>query len=273
LANNEGLQENSILWKNKCILRKYDEKHYKVVYFKRNGFIRDDDYAIIKGSLNDEKLDNNIFRAKSKVLEYALCNPWDYFSTFTINPDKFDRKNLKAYQKAFGQWLRDYNKKYKLNIKYLTIPEEHKKGGWHEHGFIYGLPLEHLRLFTIDEKLPDKLRAKIIKGDIVYDWTAYREKFGFVDFEPIRNQAAASRYVTKYISKGILNTVKEVNAHLYYCSKGLKLSEIIKIGTPTAIGIPETWFGNDYIKTFWINDGAIEKLDTIIAWDEMKDNT
>lgn len=68
------------------------------------------------------------------------------------------------------------------------------------HGFIMGLPVEHLRLFEFKEKLPAYIREKLNQGQAVYDWTAYRDKFGYTDIEPIRNQEACSKYVTKYVT-------------------------------------------------------------------------
>lgn len=32
----------------------------------------------------DKKLDSSVSRAKRVILEKALCNPWDWFCTFTI---------------------------------------------------------------------------------------------------------------------------------------------------------------------------------------------
>ena len=127
-----------------------------------------------KGSISDVKSENNISRAKSRVFELALCNEWDIFLTFTLDPKKYDRDDLKKFQKDLGQFIRDYNKKYNLCIKYLLIPEEHKKGGWHLHGFLMGLPKSHLRLFTLSEKLPKYIREKLKSGQAVYEWEPYR---------------------------------------------------------------------------------------------------
>lgn len=51
----------------------------------RNPGFEDDIKKSAKGSVNNEKTLDNIMRARRKVLEYALCNPWDYFATFTID--------------------------------------------------------------------------------------------------------------------------------------------------------------------------------------------
>ena len=69
------------------------------------------------------------------------------------------------------------------------------------HGFLKGIPPDYLRLFSLEEKLPQYLRKKLKQGMHIYDWPAYRQKFGFCDIEPVRNLQAASAYVTKYITK------------------------------------------------------------------------
>lgn len=75
---------------------------YKVVTFKGS---HDPDNAYLRTSEavqhNDTKLDNNFSRARNMVLQYALCNSWDYFFTGTIDRAKFDRFNLDAYRELY----------------------------------------------------------------------------------------------------------------------------------------------------------------------------
>lgn len=108
--------------------------------------------------------------------------------TGTINPNKQDRTDLELYHKQLTQWLRNYNRIHSLNIKFLLIPEKHKDGkSWHVHGFIYGLPVGHLTQFQVGDKMGKRLSDKVLNGDIVYNWKAYLNRFGFCDLEPIRN--------------------------------------------------------------------------------------
>lgn len=207
-----------------------------------------------KGSISDVKSENNISRAKSRVFELALCNEWDIFLTFTLDPKKYDRDDLKKFQKDLGQFIRDYNKKYNLCIKYLLIPEEHKKGGWHLHGFLMGLPKSHLRLFTLSEKLPKYIREKFKSGQAVYEWEPYRKKFGFCDLEVVKDQFAVSAYVTKYITKDLDRTVKESGAHLYYCSQGLKRSAVVFRGKAND-GLTYD-YENEYNSVKWLPKGT-----------------
>lgn len=243
-------------------LKDYNGKKFKLTvhkFMRSAGFEDDSKVKAEKGTVNDEKLQQNISRARSKLFEYALCNEWDLFGTFTIDGKKYNRNDLETYHKDLGQFIRNYNKKYGTNIKYLLVPEEHQKGGWHEHGLLIGLPIEHLRLFTLKEKLPKYIRDKLKAGEPVYEWKPYREKFGFCDMEPVRNKEAVSKYVTKYITKDLTASIKALNAHLYYCSQGLNTATEIKRGTMLVDIVPD--YENEYVKVKWF-DGTVA-LDTL----------
>lgn len=216
--------------------------------------IEDVDQHTRKGSVSDVKSDNNISRAKNRVFELALCNPWNIFLTFTLDPKKYNRNDLGKFRKDLSQFVRDYNKKYGLAIKYLLIPEEHKKGGWHMHGFLMGLPDEHLRLFTLSEKLPKYIREKLKNGQAVYEWEPYRKKFGFCDLEMVKDQFAVSAYVTKYITKDLDRTVKESGAHLYYCSQGLARSVVVFKGKANDGLVYD--YESDYNSVKWLPAGT-----------------
>lgn len=216
--------------------------------------IEDVDQHTRKGSVSDVKSDNNISRAKNRVFELALCNPWNIFLTFTLDPKKYNRNDLGKFRKDLSQFVRDYNKKYGIAIKYLLIPEEHKKGGWHMHGFLMGLPDEHLRLFTLSEKLPKYIREKLKSGQAVYEWEPYRKKFGFCDLEVVKDQFAVSAYVTKYITKDLDRTVRESGAHLYYCSQGLSRSVVIFRGKANDGLVYD--YESDYNSIKWLPEGT-----------------
>ncbi len=186
----------------------------------------------IKDTPNDEKLANNICRARNKILEYVLCNDFVFFVTLTLNPEKYDRHNLPLFIKDLGNFIQNYNRRKNADVKYLFIPEEHQNGSWHMHGFIMGLPYDRLELLELHgtRPLPPKIREKIQNGNLVYSFPEYEKRFGYNLFEPIRNKKASALYMSKYLTKDISRNVKELGNHLYYCSKGLKKAEIIKQG-------------------------------------------
>jgi hypothetical protein len=191
----------------------------------------------------DEKLQANIRRAARQIEAYALCNSWDWFGTFTLNSKYRDRSDLDSFRKDFMHLIRN-NRRTFGDIEALLVPELHKSGdAWHIHGLIRGLPVEALRPFTLKEKLPEYIRKKLKGGEIVYDWSQYRNSFGWVDIEPIKNRDAAARYITKYITKSAEDSTAkalESGKHLYYVTRSLKLPE--RIETENASGVvPEAF--------------------------------
>lgn len=192
-----------------------------------------------------------------------MCNEWDYFCTFTLNPEKYDRYNLSRFRSDFTHMIRNLRTKYECNIAYLLIPERHKDGAWHMHGFVRGLPLQELREFTLDEKLPKYISDKLKSNVSVYEWLSYRKKFGFCDLEKIRDKNRCSSYVTKYITKDLLESVKELNHKTYYCSQGLQRAVEIKRGHLAEC--PTYDYSNDYISVKWFDK---ETTETIIEFFE-----
>lgn len=237
-------------------LRMFNENEYKLscMRFKciKNSELK---FYTPKGSAgNDEKLENNISRTKSRIIELGKCNEWDLFVTLTLNPKKYNRKDLGKFIKDLAQLIRD-ERKNGYDIEYLLIPERHKDGCWHMHGFIHGLPIEKLHEFSLSEHLPKKIIDKLKSGKRVFTWEKYAAKFGYSDIELIQNKNAASAYISKYITKDLISSVKELNAHAFYASKGLKSSEIIHQGALLR-KIENPTYENDYVAVKWFADAA-----------------
>lgn len=235
-------------------LKKYREDNYRITLHRQ---IRRAGYEAIDGeeeyrsgkkntAENEEKLEASLSRTKSKIFELALCNKWQWFVTLTLNPEYHDRKDLKSYKTKLSTWIKNYNRLHKTDIKYLLIPENHKDGSWHMHGLIMGLPTEHLHEFTENEKLPIKILIAIKQGHKLYSWPAYARAFGYISISKIINAESVSKYITKYITKDLVNTRIGLNEHLYYCSQGLKRSEVIYQGK-LAKDLDED-YSNDYVK-------------------------
>lgn len=191
-----------------------------------------------KGTVNDKKLDCNIRRAKNTIKELVLCNDWDYFITLTLDKEKYNRYNLQKFNKDLSQYIRDLRKKHNTDIKYLLIPEQHKDGAWHMHGFLLGLPKSELKLFDKEQKLPYYILNKLENGEEIYNWPGYQKRFGNCDIEPIKDKERVSSYVTKYVTKDLESSIKELNAKMYYCSRGLSRAKVIKKGCTTEMYKP-----------------------------------
>lgn len=189
---------------------------YKIVHFKTT--VRGMHFSNKAKEHHDTKLDASISRARRVVLELALCNEWEYFCTFTISKDKFDRTDLAAWNKKFKQWLRDQRKKYGRPFRFVLVPEQHEDGAWHMHGLFDSSPVlvSFRELLDSGENVPYKL----VKNGY-YNWIDYQKKFGFCSFSKIKDKTAVSFYIVKYISKSLAESCMPVGMSLYSASDGL----------------------------------------------------
>lgn len=176
----------------------YRPGFYKLVRYNRPlvPHLPGDLNSLDDGDRGEEgKFSQALSRARSVVTQVIICNDWQYFFTGTIDGSKFDRYNLSSFYKAFSQWIRDQNKKYRIKIQYLFIPELHKDGAWHLHGVIRGIPDYLTQPF-----IPGFHPRKLIEHNFI-NWPGYSAKFGFCSLAPIRDLIAVGFYITKYILK------------------------------------------------------------------------
>ena len=80
-----------------------------------------------------DDLERSMRRARAKLRRLALANDFKWFVTLTLDPEKIDRSDGKAVAKALGTWAD--NMVRRKGLKYVLVPELHKKGGIHFHGF------------------------------------------------------------------------------------------------------------------------------------------
>ena len=210
----------------------YDDNLYiKLVQLsnvKNAGF--DDKQKLIKNdkSQNDTKFNESICRARTKIYDLAICNPWDYFFTGTLDKKKYDRADLAKFHKDFTKWLQNQGQKYGCKIDFLLIPELHSDmQSWHIHGLLRGVPDYDLKRFVVGDEMGKGIANKVLNGDVIYNWLSYQKKFGFCDLEPIKNPVAVSKYITKYITKDLSRSVSDVGAHIYYRSRGLNTPKLL----------------------------------------------
>lgn len=252
--SNFRIAEHDLFDYNKGFLYRYNDLVSKLTVCAR---VRKPGYELADGCKpfthkgeagNEEKLPENIRRAKSKVFELALCNDFDHFCTLTFSPELVkDRFDLEGCMKSFCKWLNNYNnRRASASVRYLLIPEPHKDGAWHLHGLVSGIPPEDLRQFRLDEHLPSHILQEIERGHQVFQWTTYDKKFGFCTLSPIRSTDAVSKYITKYVTKELGHSVKELNAHLYYRSQGLKQKELL-YSAPDCV-LPDPDYAGTYSK-------------------------
>lgn len=154
-----------------------------------------------------EDLERSMRRAKGKLRRLALANDFRYFVTLTLDPAKVDSHDGAAVVKKLNAWCSNAVQRH--GLKYILVPERHKKGGIHFHGF-FNDALDAVDSGTIRvpwAKKPRKPRSKAEReewlaagGQIVYNLPGWA--LGFTTaMELYGDYPAAVAYVCKYIGK------------------------------------------------------------------------
>lgn len=178
----------------------YLNDYVKITSVKLKGV--SDKSSAFKLSNNIKKSRSNLVRAKNKITDLALANDFTYFFTLTFNTS-FDRFNLDLLRNEWKKQLRIIRDLYNINLKYLIVPEQHKNGAWHFHGFMNN---EIEKIFKIN--------------DYGYNYIEELVKLGFHNFQKIQNKERISSYITKYVSKNLASGINGFK-HSYFCSIGL----------------------------------------------------
>ncbi len=161
-----------------------------------------------------KRSDSNLTRTKKTVYEYAVCNPWEYFFTFTINGKKWSRTYIKECRSYISEVLN------RRGISYFMVAEFHADNSFHFHGLMTGAS-EHLVPFDLKDTLPYYIIKKLRKGFPVYDLPCISENVGYVTVEPVKNHDAVARYITKYITKDFKRMSSCMNMNLFSHTQGL----------------------------------------------------
>ena len=85
-------------------------------------------------------MERSMRRARAKLRRLALANDFEYFVTLTLDPAKIDRYDPAAVVKKLGQWADNMVRRH--GLRYILVPELHKDGAIHFHGFMAGRGLK-----------------------------------------------------------------------------------------------------------------------------------
>lgn len=134
----------------------------------------------------EEDIKRSMRRAKSRVRRLALSNDFRWFVTLTLSPDKVDRYDAAQVVRKLSTWCSNQVKR--RGLQYILVPERHKDGALHFHGFFN----------DVLEAVASGHRDK--QGHMIYNlpgWT-----LGFTAaIEVYGDYAGAVAYVCKYIGK------------------------------------------------------------------------
>jgi hypothetical protein len=293
----EKTEKARYIRQNVLTVKQYGDKEFRIVLqpVRREGWksCEYDEYVTGMLSTDDEdgidiRSGRSIWRTRSLIREYALCNKWDYFFTGTFDPQRCDRWDLKTLQVAIAEFIRTGNARRKYNdkepLKYLLIPEPHKNGAWHFHGLLAGLDERELRIiklrlkcqdYYVDKdtgaKLPLNMIRLIQDGHELYDWTEWTSRYGWCDVERVKNEKAVAEYVRKYVTKTLLEQKRSKWEHLYFSSNGLErhkqLLQSFVVSLPNEMESLDFW---DYIdencrvKVLEYSSGNIDYINSMI---------
>jgi hypothetical protein len=133
-----------------------------------------------------EDMKRSMRRARAKVRRLALANDFRWFVTLTLDPKKIDRYDAGEVVKKLSQWCSNQVKR--KGLRYILVPERHKDGALHFHGFFNDAV----------EAVASGHRSK--SGQPIYNLPGW--DLGFTAaIEVYGNYPAAVAYVCKYIGK------------------------------------------------------------------------
>lgn len=206
----------------------------------------------------------SVNRTIQTIYEYAYANEWEYFVTLTFDPDKVDRNNYKDVMKKACNWCKNMHNRYAPDLKYLLVPELHKKGGYHIHALMSDCG---------DMTFVDSGRVAI--GKRAYKRTSNNEhyptiynlenwKYGWSTATSVKDSAKTASYITKYITKELVLDIK--NSRRFYPSNNLQCAQIELYNMPyEKIEAQLQTLNIDYVKSIDIPEaGQCVKYITVL---------
>lgn len=134
----------------------------------------------------DEDIKRSMRRARSRVRRLALANEFRWFVTLTLSPEKVDRYDDAQVVRKLTTWA--HNQVRRRGLAYILVPERHKDGAIHFHGF-FNDALEAVASGHQDRQ-----------GHMIYNLPGW--SLGFTAaIEVYGDYAGAVAYVCKYIGK------------------------------------------------------------------------
>lgn len=146
-------------------------------------------------------------RARAQVRDLALCNPFTHFVTLTLDQARVDRYDMEAITRKLNAWLS--NQVQRRGLKYVLVPERHKDGAIHFHGFFTDVldRVDSETMIPPGGGRPRKPRSKAQAaawaaegGRVVWNLPGW--SLGFTTaLELVGEYSRAVSYVCKYIGK------------------------------------------------------------------------
>lgn len=176
--------------------------------------------------------ERSIRRTKKRISDYALCNSFSMFVTFTFAND---RQNIDAKRQQMKNWLKNQRNR-NGKFQYLLVPEFHKdKSSLHFHALFNNYPGKLERALN-----PNTNKPVIQKGKLIYVLPEYT--LGFNNVKLIGQDYEDNSRVAAYIQKYIVKDMPVFKGRQrYWSSKGLAL--------PRIEDNPQKWY--ELVKPDW----------------------
>jgi hypothetical protein len=175
------------------------------------------------GEATETDIERSLRRSKKAIRDYALCNKFELFATFTF---KDDRQNIARSKTKMANWLKNQQKR-KGRFEYLIVPEFHKdRESLHFHALI--------KNYSGEVKAATHNGQPVIKrGRQYYELPSYQS--GFTNVKKIDNTLESHTKIGFYVSKYITKDMPLFfGKNRYWASGGLAL--------PRTEDNPDTWY-------------------------------
>ena len=153
-------------------------------------------------------------RTINSVFHIARSNVWDWFITFTFNPEIVDSFDYEKTVKKLSKWLNNIRNQCP-DIGYIIVPEQHKSGRFHFHGLFKRC--DGLCFVPTDKRT--------CKGDVIFNVGRY--KFGWTTATRVGDQDRVTKYIAKYISKDLVQVA--FNKRRYWASRNLDDADVQEV--------------------------------------------
>lgn len=201
---------------------------------KRNGLIVETEQLTLEElqKRRDYERQKKLWQVRTKIKDYCLSNDFDYFWTITFESDRYD--DDLGFEKM-QKWLRKMRDKYGT-FRYIFIPERHKDGALHFHGVTGGFKGK-----IIDSGVKHMGSDK--RWHTVYNCVDC--DLGHTTLSRIRDKKACASYVTKYVTKDLMNSPVKKGKKKYWCSRGLRLPVVEYFENNLRVGRTPDWTSDD----------------------------
>ena len=166
----------------------------------------------------DRSIESSKNRTKQKIYECCRANEWEWFCTFTFDPDLVDRYDYRKVSSAMSKWLNEIKRNYCPDLKYILIPEAHKDGAVHFHGLF-----SNTGNLTFTESGVSFINKD---GDKCIIYNLVQFYLGYSNITKVYHPERITSYICKYITKDLVLLTE--NNKRYWISRNLEKPNIIE---------------------------------------------